>query len=189
MGILSKVAGAFGGNDAKDAAQAAAQAYRDAGLKWESATDESLKRFDPYQRAGRLGANALIDGYASGNFDPFRADPGYEFAREQGMRAVDSSGAARGMTLSGAQLKALNRFGTGMADQTYGNWFNRNMNLANLGLNTANSQANTQMTGTQGITNAITGQGQAKASGYLAEGGIKSGIGNSLLDFGLNKFL
>jgi len=63
-----------------------------------------------------------------------RGVPGYEFAFGQGQRAVQSSAAARGTLLTGGTLKALARYGTGVADQLYGNTVNRYLSLADLGL-------------------------------------------------------
>lgn len=183
MGFLSD---AFGAGDAKDAADAQAAAYKEAALGLETAKSEALANYTPYQNLGSYGANAIADVYSTGSFDPFRASPGYQFAFDEGRRAVDSSGAARGLNLSGAQLKGLTNYGQGMADQTYNNWFNRNMNLANYGRGIAGDQANI-ITGTaQNVGNMLTGAGAAKASGYLAKGGIKAGIGNALLGAGLS---
>jgi hypothetical protein len=63
-----------------------------------------------------------------------RGVPGYEFAFGQGQRAVQTSAAARGTLLTGGTLRELARYGTGIADQLYGNTVNRYMSLADLGL-------------------------------------------------------
>lgn len=182
MGLLSSLTGA---DKAKDAAKASAQGQKDAQMVYQAAESAALANYTPYQDVGNLGANALQNVLASGNFDVFRADPGYQFALNEGRRAVDSSGAARGLNLSGAQLKGLTNYGQGMADQTYGNWFNRNLNLANMGLNTANSQGNVLMNAAAGKAGALTGAADAKASGYLAEGGIKNSLFNTAVGAGL----
>lgn len=46
--------------------------------------------------------------------------PGYQFMRDQGLQALASSGAARGMQLSGRQLEESQRFGQGLASQYRG---------------------------------------------------------------------
>ena len=171
MGFITNL---FGADDAKRAADESARGFS-AG---EQAYTEADERFNPYYEAGR---SALAD-LSSGNFNAFRDDPGYRFAFDEGRRAIDSSGAARGMSLSGRQLKELNRYGTGMADQTYNNWFNRNMGLAGLGYNAANSRLNAA----GGIANMRTGGADARASGYLAKAGITSGIAGGLLNVGGN---
>ncbi len=77
--------------------------------------------------------------------DPFgmqsylRSTPGYQFAFDQGQRAVQTSAAARGTLLTGGTLKALAKFGTGLADQTYDEATKRFLSLADLGARTATS--------------------------------------------------
>ena len=63
-----------------------------------------------------------------------RSVPGYQFAFGEGQRAVQTGAAARGTLLTGGTLKALTRYGTGIADQLYGNTVNRYLSLADLGL-------------------------------------------------------
>lgn len=60
-----------------------------------------------------------------GNMEDFRADPGYQFQLQEGMGAIQNAAAAGGSLESGRTLKELQRFGQGLADQTYGNWYNR----------------------------------------------------------------
>lgn len=48
-----------------------------------------------------------------------QSTPGYQFALGQGNNAVNAQAAATGMTGSGNQALALQKFGTGLADQTY----------------------------------------------------------------------
>jgi hypothetical protein len=64
----------------------------------------------------------------------FQADPGYQFNLSQGMNAVNSGAAARGNLLSGATLKALQRYGSGLAAQTYNDAFSQYMQGNQLGL-------------------------------------------------------
>jgi hypothetical protein len=70
-------------------------------------------------------------------FSKFRTDPGYQFQLKQGVGALDQSAASRGGLFSGRQMKALDEYGTGMADQSYGNYYNRLWNTANMGRGTA----------------------------------------------------
>lgn len=59
--------------------------------------------------------------------------PGYQFALDQGNRAIQASSAARGGLLSGASIKAAQRFAAGLADNTYmnqANVFGQNYNRA-----------------------------------------------------------
>ncbi len=65
--------------------------------------------------------------------DYLRATPGYQFAFDEGQRAVQSSAAAKGTLLTGGTLKELARYGTGVADQTYDAAARRFLSLASLG--------------------------------------------------------
>ena len=77
------------------------------------------------------GANTAMGAYGSltspFSLSQFNQDPSYAFRLQQGQQALERSGAARGMTLSGAQAKALQGYGQGMASQEYQNAFNRDM--------------------------------------------------------------
>ncbi len=80
----------------------------------------------------------------------FQNSPGYQFARDQGLQGIERSAAAKGTLLTGGTLKRLAQYGTGLADQTYGDAFQRALNtlktqyddlynLANLGLDASKS--------------------------------------------------
>lgn len=66
--------------------------------------------------------------------------PGYGFAFKEGQRAVQTGAAARGTLLTGGTLKALARYGTGIADQLYGDTINRYLSLADLGARVSTAQ-------------------------------------------------
>ena len=61
------------------------------------------------------------------------ATPGYQFALAEGNKGIMASSAARGGLLSGASIKAAQRFATGLADNTYktqADVFSQNYNRA-----------------------------------------------------------
>lgn len=55
----------------------------------------------------------------------FQEDPGYAFRQQEGQSALQNSAAARGNLLSGATLKALQRYGSNLASQEYQAAYNR----------------------------------------------------------------
>ena len=132
--------------------------------------------YTPYQEAGLEGQNRLREylglgpntgatnygQYANAQFTPeaFAAnqDPGYAFRMKEGLKAVDAQAAARGGLISGAALKASQRFGQDMASQEYQNAFNRYQTART---NTLMPYADLQKTG----FNAATGLSNA-ASNY-----------------------
>lgn len=119
-------------------------------------------------------------------------DPSYGFRRDQNLGAIENSGAARGMQLSGSTLKDLSRFSQDFASQEYGNaygrytgrqadLFNRMASLAGIGqtasqatgATAANAAANF---GQQAGNNAI-GMGNALAAGQVGSANaMNSGI-------------
>lgn len=96
----------------------------------------------------------------------FQQTPGYQFQVDEGVRALDHSAAARGMTASGAQMKALTRFGQGTANQEYNNWLNRVGAVAGQAPQAAGAQS--------GIYGNL-GANQAQNSGNLASLAMTNG--------------
>ncbi len=62
-------------------------------------------------------------GLAGGKFDT--NNPAYQFQLKQGQQALDRSAAARGMGYSGAQMKAAQQYGQGLASQEYDKQYGR----------------------------------------------------------------
>jgi hypothetical protein len=110
-------------------------------------------------------------------------DPGYQFRLEQGQRALDNSVAARGMNLSGAQLKGAAKYNSGMASQEYGNAYQRYMDryntlggMADIGYKANNRLADFAGTYGSNKANLFTGGGQDQANAALQRGQINSDI-------------
>lgn len=162
-GVLGPLVGGIFGS--KQADRAADASVRGAQL----AVDEQRRQFDlsrqdaqPWMQAGQNALAQLQDPNA------FQRSPGFNFLQQQGMQGIERSAAARGGAASGNALKALAQFNTGLAQQDYGNWWNRQAGLANVG------QASQQQTAALGaqtagnIGNALIGAGDARASGIVA---------------------
>lgn len=126
-------------------------------------------------------------------FASFRADPGYEFALEQGGKSLERSAAARGILNSGATARALTKFGQGLADQQYGNYFSRLQSAAGVGQSATGSTANAGQNYAQAGGNALMAGGAARASGYTgaanAWGNAAQGVAGSLNQGFENYFL
>lgn len=146
--------------------------------------DKSLAYLNPYAAIGQLGTNALT---ANADYltKPFTMDqaaleatPGYKFALNQGLRAQQQSATTRGLGLSGAQLKGAADFATGLADQTYGNQFQRELQARN--------DLATRIGGFTGIGQSAAGSQaglQTAASGAMADRTMATGgqIGSNIL--------
>lgn len=64
----------------------------------------------------------LLDNFTLADYE---ADPGYAFRFSEGQKALDKSMAARGLGISGANIKGAVKYGQDMGSQEYGNAFNR----------------------------------------------------------------
>ena len=132
-----------------------------------------------------LGPNTNAMGYGSAvqPFDTskFQADPGYNFRLSQGMKALNASMAAKGLGISGPNIKGAINFGQDAGSQEYGNAYNRYqtdqaarlnplMYAMTSGTNATNA-TNTALgnTGTN-VANLMGQAGQATGAGYLGAG-------------------
>ena len=106
----------------------------------------------------------------------FHTSPGYQFQLDQGLRSVDAGAAASGMLRSGAALKAEQTFGTGLADQDFGTYYNRLMDLSKLGESAASGTAGQTAAASTGMAQTDLSQGSAMSSIY---GNAASGIGTA----------
>jgi hypothetical protein len=99
-----------------NAAQAAG-----AGVRGASANANTHLR--PYMDAGTDAVTKLSDLVDGPDFETkefnFEADPGYQFALDEGLKAAQKSAAARGTLKGGGTMKELTRYGTGVAQQGY----------------------------------------------------------------------
>ena len=89
-------------------------------------------------------------------------DPGYQFRLSEGIKALNSTAAARGGLISGAALKAATNYGQNAASQEYTNAFNRyQTSRANI-LNPLQSLVGVGQTGAN--------QAQAASTNYANQG-------------------
>lgn len=125
--------------------------------------------------ANLLGLNgAGVQGEAIANFSN---SPAYEAQLAQGTRAIDQSAASRGMSLSGATLKALQGYGQDLYNQDYQQY------LSNLSGQVSGGYAGASglMNNANQIGQLYVGQGMAKDAGNAAMAGNILGIGSSIL--------
>ncbi len=175
--------------------------------------DGGTRKPTPNANGGQL--NNPFDSYlaskglAGGKFDT--SNPAYQFQLKQGQQALDRSSAARGMGYSGAQMKAAQDYGQGMASQQYdkeynrasgefGDYFNRLAGLsqggqqaagsmAQAGGQYANNASNTFGNLSNAQTSILGQQANARASGYTANANALSGGLNSLTNlYGMSKY-
>ncbi len=125
------------------------------------------------------------------DYSSFFQSPGYDFRFNEGQRAIERSGAARGGLMSGGMGRELARYGQGFASGEFNQYANRLSALAGIG-QTATGQAGqigSAAAGQVGASAANIGQsimsgGQAQAAGIVGSNnawqqGI-SGAGNAI---------
>jgi len=198
----------------KEAAYEANQTARDLSSEqmdlYKQIYDEQKAQQAPYLQQGQAAIGKL--GSLMGGTDPFKDylaksglsggqfnqnNPQYQFLLKQGQQALDRSAAARGMGYSGAQMKAAQQFGQGLASQQYdkeydraaqefGNYYNRLAALAQGGQQAATTasqlggQYGQNVGGTLGslsgqLQNNIGQLGNARASGYIGQANAITG--------------
>ena len=114
----------------------------------------------------------------AGAYD-FTTDPSYQFRFNEGMKGVNNATAGRGSFLSGAALKAIQKYGQGAASQEYSNQFNRLSGLAGTG---QTSVQNTNSLGAgmaNNISGSLEGIGNANSANWInAANSIQGGLNN-----------
>lgn len=154
---------------------------------WRTAGGAALQRLSDLYGLGDVGAGAKSLGQ-TGAMDAFKTSPDYQFRLDEGLRALQTTAAARGNLNSGDQLRAITDYGQGLASTEYGNYVNRLSGITGTG-QTATTQ--TGQFGALAATNAgdaIQNAGAARASGYAGAAnawnqGLQSASGS--VGFGL----
>lgn len=119
--------------------------------------EEGIKRQQPFLDIGTNALNRLnaLNQPGANAAQFLQMDPGYAFRLSEGQKALDRSAAARGGLISGAALKAAQRYGQESGSQEYSNAYNRLAGMAGLGPSAA------------GVQNSL-GQNYANQSNSLA---------------------
>lgn len=112
----------------------------------------------PWREIGTQSLEQLQTGIKSGKYDlsnfKFEADPGYQFRKQEGINALDASAAARGRLLSGAQDKAVTRYGQNFASHEYDKAYQRNAQAKTNSFNQLASLARVGQVANDGISQA-----------------------------------
>jgi hypothetical protein len=168
----------FGGGDMSGA-------YERAGAMEAAAADRAaqteLEMFNraagymaPWREAGgaavgQVGSMLGLPGYPT--VDPsaqLAATPGYKFAQQQGVSALDRSAASKGMALSGAQQKGLTNYGQNLAmTYAYNPYMSNLQSLSGQGLGAAGTSGQYAMTAGQNIGQDYMSAAQAQANAQI----------------------
>lgn len=166
------------------------------------ATEEGRRQFErqvqlqaPFREGGIQALNKLIPmalNYKPFSLKDFEVDPGYEFRRREGLRAIENSALAGGMGRSGATLRGLTRYGQGLASEEFMNAFNRYQTNRSAEMNPLLSLAGAAQTSSNTLSDAAGRLGEQIGSN-LIQGGVArasgyAGIANAA-NTGLSNYL
>lgn len=132
---------------------------------YDQAKSDITGALQPYSDVGLGAINNLNQ---SGGID-LTQDPGYQFRKQEAANEVERAAAARGYNMSTNVLKSLNDRISGVASQEYGNAWDRNLQLMNLGKGAATDTAN-------GLAYLTAKQGEAGAARELMQGMNRGGV-------------
>lgn len=96
--------------------------------------------------------------------------PGYQFRRDQGQLGLERSAAARGGLFSGGTGRALARYNSDYASNEWGNLYNQLGDIAGAGQRNTGAVVNVQGDYGDNQARAYTNMGNARATGYQAQG-------------------
>lgn len=120
----------------------------------QNASNQAQANFAPYLAAGSGAENTLSNLYGNNGtaaqtaaMQNFQTSPGYQFALQQGLNAINANNAATGQTLSGNAQEGINNYAQGVASQQYNNYINQLQNLASGGMSAAGGAGTARLTG------------------------------------------
>ena len=160
VGGVSSYLGANAQADAMgDASDTQAETQRYIADLQQKQYEQTREDYEPWRLAGENALKRIEDTpdftFDAETFNQYK-DPSYDWRVKEGVNAIEAGASARGNLFSGANQKALMRYGQGMASQEYQNAFNRAKSVYDTNLNTDKSLAGVG----QQATNSIAGAGQ-----------------------------
>jgi hypothetical protein len=211
VGIGTAVAGVAGSAMSSNAASSAADtqaaaANNASALQWQQ-FQQMQQNLQPYMQLGSgsiPGLQAQLGRLGGMNFSfnpteqQLEQTPGYQFTLQQGLKGVDNAVSAKGLNLSGAQMKGIGQYTTGLADQTYqqqyqnalqsfmtnygiqSDQYNRLSGLVGLGQNAAAGVGNAGLQTANTAGNFLTSGANAQAAGTIGSANaINAGLGSA----------
>ena len=185
------VSGLIGSSASRGAASQQSDAAAQATQAQEAATAQMRADLAPWRTTGEQANNRIAAMLGlNGQTADFTTDPSYQFRLAEGQKAVDNSAAARGSTLSGAALKALQKYGQGMASTEFQNSYNRLAGVSGQGQNAAAQQGSASMNFGNSAAQNIIGAGNANAAGTVGQANAwSSALGQGIQGYQQNELM
>jgi hypothetical protein len=119
----------------------------------------------------------------------YQQDPGYQFRMDEGVRALDRSASAAGRLNSGGQERRIIRYGQDYASNEYQKVYDRIATIAGFGRSASSESAGVIVNTGANTGNALMNAGEARASGYIAQGNAWANAGNQIgMAYGYGNF-
>jgi hypothetical protein len=192
-GVASVAGGLISSSGAQSAANTQAQAATEAARVQKQMFDTTQANLQPWMQGGGNALTALqqalgIGPGGGGSVNPsgFQQSPGYQWQMDQGLTAVENSAAAKGGLSGGNTLKALQSYGTGLANQDWYNYLGQLGGLSASGQNAAANLGGIATTTGQGIGNSLITAGNAQAGGIAGSTNALTGAINNLGGIGMS---
>lgn len=174
------IAGHQSSSATRDASNAAVQ-------QQQQAVSQQAQLSQPYRDLGTSAIPTLQNLLGINGADPtasLRNTPGYQFTLNEGLNATKNAATASGLALSGNTLEALDRYSTGLADQTYQQQIGNFENVVGLGQAAAAGQAANIGNAAANTSNILTNQGNTLAAIQANQiAGITKSIGNGVNNY------
>lgn len=178
--------GIMGAGAARKAASQQAQGIQQGIGFEENILNDTKANFAPYISTGQNALSGLASFFGLGPageqgaqraYQNFTNTPFYQFPLQQGIQARDASAAARGLTLSGGQEKAISNYGQQYASQNFSNYLQGLSQLAGGGMSAAGTLGQIGATMGNSIAQGYQAAGTAQASGTV---GSQNALGSAL---------
>lgn len=130
---------------------------------------------EPWRKAGEEALNKLRSPemqYTPYTIEKFQASPDYGFRFSEGIKSLDRTAAQRGGLLSGATLKAAQRYGQDLASQEFQNAYNRYNTDYNMRLAPLQTLAGYGQGATNNLAGATNTYGANQAENLATKGNI-----------------
>ena len=170
---------------AKNAANAQTSANKDNIAYQERIFEQQRADQEPWREAGELALDQILAGIKDGSFDPsnfvFEEDPGYQFRKAEGQKALDRRQLAGGNFMSGQGIKESERYNQNFASDEYDRAYARAAGAKTTNFNQLSAVARTGQIANDSVTasrdrmgsrvgQSYLNSGNAMASGYLRAG-------------------
>jgi len=190
---IGAVASIVGSQGASHAAGSAGRLARDAEWQMYNQNREDLA---PYRQAGYGALNEvqnLFMGSAAeraGAMSRFETSPDYQFRRDEGLRGIQNSAAAREGGLGSSALRRMTAFNSNLASGEFNNYVDRLFGIAGLGQGATNTGVAAGQNTANNISNIYQNQGNARASAYLTgAAGVNNAVQGGLQNWAFNTYM